>query len=297
MKNIISCCILGLLIVHSIKGQILDPYQLQCEFDFTNGVHCMESSCTDFDTLNVVHDPQKGIYVNGIYRFSGGPDGSFLGNKKIDRLSDSCIALELEFIADHPGYAPLIVIGNSWRELFVEIERDSILAIRSGDQFLRTSGRIQQNQLHNLKITTWYTPSGTTTKIFLDDQDLGELHGQLNIRDSDLALSNTHGGDGTAFKGWWKSLKVYSTNDFTLSTQNQFKTLEVFPNPVTQHQIQIATPHLYQNECQVINQMGEIRNAEIVEGKVNLRDFPNGLYIIKIEGKNNTYLTKILLGN
>lgn len=276
----------------SASAQDLSGYSLSLEYNFANGVQERNMYAPNIDTINIKHDKKDGLYANGIYINSGNSNKSYMGIPNIDILAHQEFAVQLEFKADGMAWNPLICAGQSWRQLVVEFERDSLINLRIGSAYLRGNVSLKNDRWYTL--TLIYDDRDSSCQFYIDTMFLGATSGKLNMRDFDTALSNTDNGRGMSFRGWWRALRIYTNATLPVLESRSIKKINLYPNPalnVRQVQVDIDEPFHYI----IYNLHQEIQRGFTNDKIIELNRLKTGIYFINISTKKDDYYSQLIL--
>lgn len=222
---------------------------------FTSGAHAQDLSGlsqvahytlidTPDDALNM-QDPMElinapfagadGVYSNGNY-IGGEPDSCYVATPPLDALYDTSFAVQLEFkleVLDQKLRA-VIICGSSWRYLGLMIRPDSLFALVVNDSRYAVNDLIpRENEWYTLVIV--HHQADSLSEFYLDGNLIGSFSQPLVRSGTDKRISNTHGGNGVTFKGYWRNLKVYGAEVVSALPHSQLSNQEmhVYPNPVS----------------------------------------------------------------
>ncbi|MCB0642269.1 MAG: T9SS type A sorting domain-containing protein, partial [Phaeodactylibacter sp.] len=249
------------------------------------------------DPLTLINAPYQGNA--GVYSYGGyvydiiDEDSTLILTPTLDVLNDTAFAFQVEFMVDtiRPG-KPIIMAGGSWRFLGVLFNSDATLwALQNGIFYETTSAPIQVEQWYT--ITVVHDKEGTgMTRYYLDDNLFYELEGQLEYPESDAELLNSHNGQGTAFRGNWRNLKVYGPAETTNTAWTEKEQLRVFPNPVSDI---LYLTDLEQVHYRLMNMEGRlIRSGLSTDGQLYMGDLPDGTYLLQVEGESGIPYRQLL---
>ena len=239
------------------------------------------------DTIELINAPYQGsngVYCYGAYVFNAqGEDSTLVQTPKLDALLDTAFAFQLEFRLDtiRPS-TPIVVAGNSWRYLGLFINSDTtIRALHNGSYFNTTSDPLNLDQWYTVAVLHDKSGNGNS-EFYLDGQLIFEQEGQLDHAANDLNISNSHFGQGRAFRGNWRNLMVYAATEVSGVSPLQEEAIEVFPNPFC-GDLTIKSEKLYGASYTICDQNGRAVDAGMVGGQNHsLSSLPTGIYFLRI---------------
>jgi len=146
---------------------------------------------------------EAGYYCDGQY--SNNTDYSkYLSDLNLNSFTISC-----QFKADESRRHWVFVMGSGYRWLGFLIDANNQISFTANNQNYTqlTDGIIIPSK--------WYTATvvhnNGTTKVFLDDQEIGSYQIEFDVPSGgDNTLTTTNYSNGTAFKGYIKALKVWN---------------------------------------------------------------------------------------
>ncbi len=165
-------------------------------------------------TLHNAPFQNGGVYSNGGYVYSPGPDYCIVESPAINSFPFKSFSISMDFLVTEKFGQPVWIIGKSCRWLGFSLSGDGTVAMLYNNwDYLFTKKAYSVNKWHNAKISY----DGTTAKIFLDNEVAGSLkfgNGYVPLNydlcgPSDTEITVTNYSNGTVFKGYVKNLKVY----------------------------------------------------------------------------------------
>ncbi|MCF8239408.1 MAG: hypothetical protein K9I85_14690 [Saprospiraceae bacterium] len=190
------------------------------------------------ELTNAPFQGSDGVYSNGQYPFSGQPGGSWISTPNLSELYDSSFAVSLQFRIDSldDESHPIIIMGDSWRYLGFSVLYDNRWVVDfNGYAYTLPDTKAIANQWY--EVTIIYSSADSTALYYLDGALINQKKGAL-IRDiNDGRITNTHSGAGRTFRGHWRHLRVFRSNDL-FSSINQAvpsQMIQLFPNPTIDH--------------------------------------------------------------
>jgi hypothetical protein len=164
----------------------------------------------NYGPMTLINTPftNGGIYCNGIYQNGVDPDSSYAGTPVLSELDFSNVVMAVDFMVVTNRTSPILVGGNLWRWGGVYTRSDGTVGL-----LLNGTGPYPGTVAYSTGV--WheavfvYTASNRTAEIYLDGQLSGRREGDLTDG-SDRRICNTHGGNGTTFKGYLRNLRVWN---------------------------------------------------------------------------------------
>ncbi len=151
------------------------------------------------------------------------------------------------------------------------------------------------------KIFTYYhNRTQQKTIIYLDLLKLDSLQGAIEDNGSDDRISNTHFGNGLAYRRFMRHLRVFSS-EFSSSFEDPapFSLIQIYPNPVGANQpLQILTDFTYAATVDCFSMSGQqMHSIEIPPGsqKVVLPPINQYSYIIKAGNDKEGYIFSVII--
>lgn len=192
--------------------------------------------------MNATFEGTDGIYSNGIYPFSGSGNGTLIESPKLPALYEPTFAVSLEFKIDSLDGQnhTIIMLGISWRYLGFTLLFNEKLAIEfNGYTYAIPGIEPKADQWYDFALV--YNLLDSTAYYYLDSQLIHEQKGPLIRDDLDDFITNTNFGEGTTFRGHWRNLRVYQSDDLfsSILPLDHHELLQIYPNPV-HNQIQIV---------------------------------------------------------
>ncbi len=301
MKKLLLA-LLCLSLLKPLQAQDLSSFSLLAHYPLTNSSAAdATGNYGDINLTNTSFQGDEGIYVNGVYIGNSDPDASLIATPPIDFPDTANIAFSLEFKTLETDFRPIFIAGDYYRWLGVFIINGEIQLMVS--DALYTSGHnIQSGQWYNL--TLLYSEG--ETKLWLDGQliithNSGALNYHLDIP-GDRTISNTHGGFGKAFKGYWRHLKIYSKGGSVASREATTAKLKIFPNPPAENHVQIQLPenfslhnpfhiHLRDAAGHSIPIHSSLSGQGLIS--IDLSALPPGTYFLYLNNEQGAWVGKI----
>ncbi len=263
--------------------------------DVTGNYNPMQLTQTEFQGA-------EGIYANGIYIYSGDPNGSLISTPPIDFPDSAHFAFSLEFKAAATDFRPIFVAGDAYRWLGAFVSNGS-LQLLINDILYETGTSIQTGQWYQLTLT--YREGDT--QLYLNDQmtlqkQVDSLLYSLEAPDQHK-ISNTHFGYGTALQGHWRNLKIYGKDNSLSSSEKPLpQPLSFYPNP-TAGPLFIGFPPDFQPhgpvKLRLMDEYGGIhQEKKTSSGQIllDLSPLPPGLYILHLsDSSGQVWAGKVLV--
>ena len=156
-----------------------------------------------------------GVYCNGIYDYSSGPNPCTALSPAIKWFNFKSFSIGADFLVSEKKTQPVWIIGTGCRWLGFYLNADGTIALLYNNiNFLATQKTYSLNEWHNAQITY----DGTTVKMFLDSVSAASIMvGDGNVKldyatcgTSDTQIGVSNYSDGSVLNGYIKNLKVYS---------------------------------------------------------------------------------------
>jgi type IX secretion system substrate protein len=269
-----------------LQAQNLDNFELMAHYTLVNTT---EEALGTWDTIELVNAPlsdTNGVYSYGGYIFDAiDEDSSLVITPQLDILNAVQFAVQLEVRIDQfeDIGRPIIVVGEGWRYLGFATGSDSTFqVIFNGNYQSIISYPAKDGQWQTL--TMIHSTGDSLTSYYVDGELIFRRKGFLDHPVSDTKITNTHFGSGQAFKGYWRNLKVFTSDSTTSPTVDisGLRQLNVFPNPsdgsVT---IQIEENAGPESVIIVYDESGRVvRTVNHATDKIKLDNLPKGLLTI-----------------
>lgn len=274
------------VIVSQAQDTLLANYPLT-----ENGVD-QTGNNDDMTLVNAVFE-NGGVFSNGIY-YGNDTTGTIIQTPMINGFDASNFTVLLDFyIKTYPGFRQAIVIGGpSWRWLGAYMDVNKI-ALMANDltTYEITQRSIELNSWNTLGIS--YSSATGKVSVFVNDGGVGEYDVPEISTSGDFAFVNSHNGNGSAFSGYWRNLRIYNTS--FLAGINDRKTLEGVSVSTTSDLISINVSTTNRPlSAKLIDLNGRlIASEELVQG-VNTFSVPSGnnIYLVEVADNQGRKLTK-----
>lgn len=243
MKHLINTIKINaiLLIVMLPTSNILSQvdwtsYHLLANYPLTKNTIDITGNYDPITTKNINFD-NNAAYSNGIYLGSF-TDGCLIATPPVTAIDlvDFGFSIEIQFDTIYNTQMPIIVAGqnNRYLEVFLDMWQGDVklfLNKNYGEFTIKHDSLLVPYQWY--KIDVLHKSDKTT--LYLNDQLIGEHTGTLEFYDQEESastkiLSNTNAGDGRAFKGLWRNLKIYSKLTSAL-VEPILSNIITYPNP------------------------------------------------------------------
>ncbi len=220
-------------VLGELQAQSTAGYTLVARYPFNSDPKEATGSYGDATVSNVTY-AQGGIYSNGIYPGSSS-NGTLIQTPQISGFPMDNFLIKLDFNAEALGL-PVIVAGNIWRWMSIYTASDATLEVRvntvNGDYKVFNSTK-------TLNTGTWYSlgiefdSTRKSLKIYIDNNEVisATLPASFGY-ENDFVFTNQHGGDGKAYKGYWKNLEIYKKTASGIFQKASF-TYSLYPNPAS----------------------------------------------------------------
>lgn len=250
------------------------------------------------DTIELVNAPYAGVdgvYSNGNY-IGGDPDSCYVHTPAMTALYEESFAVQVEFKLESLNSGsrfPIIICGEGWRYLGFELGSDNDWLIVFNNLSYQVPDLIPE-------AGKWYTltliHNSTAGKTFyyLDGMKIAERDGPLVRPSDDGNISNTNGGSGKTYKGYWRNMKVFESGQpFSAVSEAAFDTsLNLYPNPTTWG-LQMETSAQDATEGHLIKVYttdGKLQLSQRLDGNGGKLLFPAtmqaGVYVILVQGQH-----------
>lgn len=234
---------------------------------------------------NTPFDGAEGVYSNGKYLFAGPIGGCLIESPEIKELYSPTFAVGLEFKIDSlDGKShPVIMLGLAWRYLGLTLLYDNRWAIEfNGYTYAVPDSIANVNQWYNFTLV--YSSLDSVAYYYLDGQLMHKEKGPLIRDDSDGFISNTHFGDGITYRGNWRNLRIFQSENLFSSIQvvDISNSLQLYPNLVLD-QIQIVQNAFTFDKWEILDISGRItgKSGRLMSSSTTLQlsDLMPGIYI------------------
>ncbi len=162
-------------------------------------------TCEDMILVNSPFS-NEAIYCNGIY--SGEPGGSSAGTVELTNLNFNGFIVAVEFMVATNEYRPVFIGGSLWRWGGAYTLGDGTLGL-----FLNGGGPYPGSETYATgvwhEVAFVYNAANTTAEVYLNGK-LSARRVDVLQHNNDQNIHNTHYGNGNAFKGYWRNLRVWN---------------------------------------------------------------------------------------
>ncbi|MBK7409235.1 MAG: T9SS type A sorting domain-containing protein [Saprospirales bacterium] len=252
------------------------------------------------DTIQLINAPFQG--TDGVYSFGAylnnalGEDSTLIHTPKMEVLNDTAFAFQVEFRLDtiRPG-KPIVVAGDLWRYLGMHINSDTtIRAMHNSVLYVTTSVPLNIDQWYTATLIHYKAGNGQT-EYYLDDQLIFEIEGQLDHPENDINISNTHFGQGSSYRGFWRNLKVYEAAETSgVSQLRGRESLAVYPNPFCASFV-IKEAQFMGAPYTISDQIGRMVVTGIMDyNEVRLTGLPAGIYYMRLVSPEGRIYLQVL---
>ncbi len=223
-----------------------------------------------------------GILSRGCYVFSSnGGDSCLIETPQIYAMNDLKFAIQIDFRLLSFN-EPIIQAARGYRYLGLETNS-------SGNLVLKTSGN-EEDEISNvvLELDTWHSATlvhntlDSITQVYLDEELVFTKKKYLNHPEDENEISNSNFASGNAFFGYWKNLRVYSTDNISSNSNINQPLLNIFPNPANSF-LSIETPLIGQINYSIFDIAGRcIKKSNLNNNRINIVSLKPGIYILTI---------------
>lgn len=263
----------------------------------------------DMERINAPFRGDEGIYAYGGYVFSNITpyDSSLIQTLNIPFLAADEFAVSVEFKLDTlDGWNhPILIQGSSYRHLGFGYQYNAVLASPEFYTFFNAASFEQKITVVPEK-DKWYhllyyhNRTQQKTIIYLDGLKVDSLQGAVEDNGSDYRISNTHFGNGLAYRGFMRHLRIFSSEiSNSLRDLASLSLMQIYPNPVGAHQpLQILTDFTHAATLECYSMSGQRMHATKVppgSQKVELPPIHQDNYIIKAGNEKEGYVSSVIL--
>ncbi len=215
------------------KAQDLSHLFLQAHYTLNNTAVDATGLNPPIELTNAPFQGIDGVYSNGIF-IGNDPTGSLIRTPSLDALYNNVFAVQLEFrieSLDHSRRA-VFVCGESYRYLGFALNYDSTFQAVINNDFVNIDPiPAEENRWYT--ITLIYDTEAGTAKYYLDGSLIASINVTLIRVIDDGNIENLHAGTISTFKGNWRNLRVYGSENITRTNDPDLaKNLNIMPNPV-----------------------------------------------------------------
>ncbi|MDX1477155.1 MAG: T9SS type A sorting domain-containing protein [Saprospiraceae bacterium] len=272
-----------------LAAQDLSNLTLQAHYSLINSGDDATGNFGSLEMINTPFHDTCGIFSFGGYLFDTiDEDSSFVGTPQIDALLHEQFAVQVEFKVDtiEDRGRPVLVLGDGWRYLGLFTWPDGTFRLVHNDALYIPDAQV------TLEVAKWHTftvlhnRGQEASYYYIDGTQIWARADTLVQPDYDLRVTNTHGGFGWTWRGYWRNLRIYSS-DVTTSTRQAWHPEEmlVMPNPSSDGTISV---HLQvaagqQHQLRVTDMMGRtVQTRDILhDAIVTLSDLPAGTLVLQ----------------
>ncbi|GEM_PF-3095916 len=288
-----------------IKAQDLSDFVLLAHYPLTDSAAAdVTGNYGNMELTNTEFQGPEGIYANGMYIYSGEPDGSLISTPAITFPDSLNFAFSLEFKAAATDYRPIFVAGDSYRWLGAFVVNGQ-LQLLVNDILYETTTPVQTGQWYQLTLSS----RQGDTRLYLD----GQMAIQQQVDSITYSLegaglhriSNTHYGLGIAMQGNWRNLKIYGKDTGVNNREVSLpEKLTFYPNPTSGPlSIEFSTKNSLHNPCilRFMDEQGRIQLEKKVNPAqttldLNLHALPPGRYILLLsDSSGQVRVGKVIL--
>lgn len=242
-----------------------------------------------------------GIYSNGVYYGGGGQNGCLIAMDGINGFNadDFIITFEAQLSSNTANF--VFVCGAAYRWLSLEANDYQLLEITylSGPNFdfgsYTTNTTLNTGQWYQFGLK--YSSSDHNLMIYVDNN----LAGTVNIpdgfaTDNEMYFSNTHGGYGMAFHGYWRHVKYYIPHSINTVDDLTDDYVTIYQHPDSGIFI-INLLKQTGGKLTLIDITGQqVWSRQLTKGlnKVDISGFNKGIYILKFDINNLKFTRKII---
>lgn len=223
---------------------------------------------------------------------SGTKDSCLIATQQIDALNERAFVIQLDFSLSTLGL-PIFQAGSGYRYLGLQTSTSGTLKLKTGSQ------AEEEIEDVTLNVDEWYTATvihnthDSTTKVYINDELVYTKKKFLDHPANDNIISNTDYSRGKAFFGYWKNLKVYSTDNILSVEDDEIisETARICPNPAHSF-IRLNMDFRDNTDYFISNSLG----ARVLSGKLNsnksidIQDLPTGVYNLRIDNKGYKFI-------
>lgn len=280
-----SILIFTLAVSNFVIAQQLDlsGYELKAHYelssdgiDFTGNYDTIELDNPIFEFGGIL---SRGCYVNS----SNFGDSCLIETPEVNAMNDLSFAIQVDFRLSSFN-KPIIIAGHGYRYLGIETNSDGSLFLRTNNSIEDDIENIFLEQDEWYNITLLHNTLDSNTYVYLNQELIFTKKKHLNHPDDDNEISNSNFSAGRAFKGYWKELKVYSTNMISSveSSKNKHEEINVFPNPantILNFDMSVA-PNL---SYAIFDTNGRcMERSNLSESSIDITNLFSGIYIVAI---------------
>lgn len=280
-------------------SQDMTGYDLLAHYPFQSGVADATGNNQDAIVQNAPFT-NGGIYSNGVYVGTGGQNGCLIAMDGINGFNagDFIITFEANLSSDSNNY--LFVCGQGYRWLSLKTDNFHQLEVEYW-----TANNNFESYTVNFTVSTgqWYqfglkySQSDHNLLIYVDN----DLKATVNVpggfgHNNDIYFSNTHGGYGMAYHGYWRQVKYYIPHSINAVNDLVDDYIKIYMNADTGSLI-VALLKQTGSTLSVIDITGkQVWNRQLTEGfnEVDLSGFRKGIYILKFDINNLKFTKKIV---
>ncbi len=296
-----SFVFIGFLIcvVFQSTSQDLSSYALKAHYPFTSDYSEASSIYSDATVRNASFG-EGGIFSNGIYI---GDDtlGTVITTPEITDLDDENFAIQLTFRASKINDL-ILVAGSSYRWLVLQSDNAGNLEVRVSkvdnfDFILTSDSKVELNEWETA--TVIYDESTLELSLYHNGSEVASMTLNASLKtEGNLNFTNTHGGYGRAFHGYWKNLKLYNNVSTGVAEFTAYRDLVVSPNPV-KGEVFVSGFSIADSKFFLFDVSGKEVLAGEFEKNVNKIELTqsSGLYFLVIQDKTRRSVVSLQLDN
>jgi hypothetical protein len=271
-------------------SQDLSQFNLEAHYELTSDLNDLTSN---HDTITIL-DPvisSGGIYSRGcFFSQSVSADTCNIITPHINAMNNNAFAIQIDFnLSSFNG--PIIQAGVFTRYLGLETDPNGVLGLMTGSQSFDNISNV------TLQLSNWYNATlihnttDSTTNVYIDNQLVFTKHQYLNHPSNENQILNTNFSTSKSFHGYWKDLKVYSTNTpLSIKEQESMNILNLYPNPASSILNVELNKDVIAIDYKIFNVNGKcIKESDLIEDHLDIDVLKPGLYYVTFYQKNKYY--------
>jgi len=240
------------------------------------------------DPIKLINAPfagEDGVYCNGLF---GNQFAGYVRTPYLDGLYDSLFAISLEFKPDgiNTGRRTILSLGYASHYFDFEMVGDSAFQVVYNDDHVIAVNDIvpEDGQWYSLKV--FHHANNGLNRIYLGDQLIAQFVADFIRPPGDGIIASYNTGNASAFRGYWRNLKIYGSERLTgiHNESSQKEAVNLYPNPASSN-LNIDAKGINANSfaihgvCGVKYLSGDIMT---MQHGLDVQDLAPGVYVLQL---------------
>lgn len=248
------------------------------------------------DPIQLINAPfagEDGVYCNGLF---GNQFAGYIRTPYLSALYDSLFAVSLEFKPEgiNTGRRTILSLGYASHYFDFEMVGDSSFQIvYNDDHVIQVTGIAPEaGQWYSLKI--FHQKNNGLNRIYLGDQLIGQFVANFIRPPGDGIIASYNISTASAFRGYWRNLKIYGSERLTgIYTESPLtEDVKLYPNPASSH-LYVDAKEIRANSfsihdmCGVKYLSGDLTSTQ--DG-LDVQALAPGVYVLQLYGESGMKL-------